>query len=66
MRDATKVITGHKTTDIWLSKQAIWHDSDMWKAFAVGIAVGCLIGFLWGYDVGTPDFSRIIHTGIKG
>jgi len=60
------MITGHKTTDAWLAKQAIWNDNDMWKAFALGIAVGCLIGLAWGYDIGSPDLSRIISTGVKG
>lgn len=26
--------------------RAIWHDSDMWKAFGIGIAVGFLIGVM--------------------
>ena len=64
MRDVIK--TGHETTDIWLSKQALWHDSDMWKALAVGIVIGCLIGFSIGYSMGTPDLSGIVNTGIKG
>jgi hypothetical protein len=61
-----KNITGHKPTDEWLAKQAIWNDSDLWKAFAFGIVVGCLVGFLWGFDVGAPDLSGVVHTGIKG
>jgi len=60
------MITGHKTTDEWLAKQAIWHDSDMWKALAVGVVVGIVIGFLWGYGVGAPDLSGVVNTGIKG
>ena len=44
MHDVIK--TGHKTTDVWLAKQAIWHTSDMWKAFAVGIVIGCLVGVI--------------------
>jgi len=57
MQDATKE---------WLKNQPIWHDSDMWKALAVGIAIGCLFGFLWGYGVGAPDLSGPIHTGLRG
>jgi hypothetical protein len=59
-------ITGHETTDKWLAKQAIWRDSDMFKALLFGIAIGVAIGFLWGYSVGAPDLSGITHTGIIG
>ena len=58
--------TGHKTTDAWLAKQAIWHDKDMLKAVLVGVALGVVLGFFWGYGVGTPDLSGLTHTGIKG
>jgi hypothetical protein len=58
--------TGHTTTDAWLAKQAIWHDSDMFKAFTIGIAVGLFVGFIWGFGAGAPDLSGIISTGLKG
>lgn len=53
-------------TKQWLKNQAIWTDSDMWKALAVGIAIGIAIGFIWGYGVGAPDLSGIEYTGLKG
>jgi hypothetical protein len=29
----------------WMDQpRAIWYDSDMWKAFAVGIFIGVLVG----------------------
>ena len=31
-------------TKVWLKSQPVWHDSDMFKAFAVGILVGLIIG----------------------
>jgi hypothetical protein len=34
------------TTQAWLAKQAIWHDSDMFKAFTVGTMVGFVIGVM--------------------
>ena len=58
--------TGHSTTDAWLAKQAIWTNSDMWKALAVGIVIGLVVGFTWGHGVGTPDLSGIVNTGLKG
>jgi len=58
--------TGHKTTDVWLAKQAIWHNSDMLKALSIGVAIGLFIGFIWGYGVGAPDLSGFVSTGLKG
>ena len=58
--------TGHKTTDAWLAKQAIWHDRDMLKAVLFGVALGVAIGYFWGYGVGSPDLSGITYTGLKG
>lgn len=58
--------TGHSVTDAWLEKQAIWHDSDMFKAFAIGVAVGLFLGFIWGFGVGSPDLSGFASTGLKG
>jgi hypothetical protein len=31
-------------TKEYLKKQAVWHDLDMFKAFAVGIVFGIIIG----------------------
>ena len=33
-------------TKEYLKKQAVWHDVDMFKAFAVGAFVGLLMGLL--------------------
>lgn len=33
-----------KHTKEWLKNQPVWHDRDMFKAFAVGILVGLIIG----------------------
>lgn len=35
-----------KHTQEWLKKQAVWHDSDMFKAVAFGAFVGFLIGLI--------------------
>ena len=32
------------STQEYLKSQAIWHDSDMFKALAVGVVIGFLIG----------------------
>ena len=61
-----KSFTGHKTTDEWLSKQPIWHDSDVVKFVAIAVVIGFSLGFLFGYSAGLPDLSGITHTGIKG
>lgn len=34
-------------TKEYLKKQAVWHDIDMFKAFAFGIVWGLLIGLLF-------------------
>lgn len=33
-----------KHTQIWLANQAIWHDSDMMLALAIGFAIGVCVG----------------------
>jgi hypothetical protein len=33
-----------KHTQEWLKKQAVWHDSDMFKAFSLGVLFGIIIG----------------------
>ncbi len=35
-----------ESTKVYLSKQPIWHDRDMFKAFAMGILVGVLVGLV--------------------
>ena len=36
-----------KHTQEWLKKQAIWHDSDMFKAGLIGVFFGLIIGLLF-------------------
>lgn len=36
-----------KRTQEWLSSQAIWHDSDLYKAMLVGMILGFLIGLIF-------------------
>ena len=33
-------------TQNWLSKQALWHDSDMMLSLAIGFAIGLCIGYI--------------------
>jgi hypothetical protein len=35
-----------KHTQEWLKKQAIWHDIDLFKAFAFGAFIGFLVGVI--------------------
>ena len=58
--------TGHKTTDAWLAKQAIWHDRDMIKAVLFGVALGVAIGFFWGFAAGSPDLSGMTLNYVRG
>lgn len=60
------MLLNHKTTREWLKNQPIWHDRDMVKAVLFGIAIGILVGFIWGYGVGAPDLSGVTYTGLKG
>ena len=36
-----------KHTQEWLNGQAIWHDSDLYKAMLVGMILGFLIGLIF-------------------
>ncbi len=33
-------------TKEWLKKQPVWHDSDMFKALAIGFAIGLVVGLI--------------------
>ena len=33
-------------TKIWLKKQPLWHDSDMFKMLGLGFLVGLCVGFI--------------------
>ena len=37
---------GDTRTQTWLAKQAIWHDSDMMLALAIGFSIGFCIGYI--------------------
>lgn len=39
-----------KWTQEWMKKQAVWHDSDMYRMLGMGILIGFLIGFLFGFS----------------
>ena len=58
--------TGHVPTDTWLAKQPIWHDRDIIRFVLFGIAIGIIVGFIWGYGVGLPDYSTMPTTFLKG
>jgi hypothetical protein len=36
-----------KHTKIWLKKQPVWHDADLFRFFAMGVLVGFLIGLIF-------------------
>ena len=43
-----------KTKD-YLKKQPLWHDRDLYKAVAMGICIGFIVGIIFGYELGfTP------------
>lgn len=37
----------NKHTQEWFNAQAIWHDSDLYKAVLVGMVLGFLIGLIF-------------------
>ena len=37
-------------TKEYLKRQPIWHDRDLYKAAAVGAAIGFVVGLLVGYE----------------
>jgi hypothetical protein len=46
--------------------QPLWRDLDLAKAAILGILLGVVIGFAWGYDTGSPDYSKQPLTYVKG
>jgi len=36
-----------KHTQIWLKKQAIWHDADLFRFLVIGMLLGFLIGLIF-------------------
>jgi hypothetical protein len=59
-------VTGHAPTDKWLENQPLWHDSDMLKAILFGTVFGLIVGVLFGYGLGLPDFSNMPITYVRG
>ena len=41
----------NETTKIWLAKQPIWHDKDMFVSAMFGIFIGIFIGLLVGVSL---------------
>lgn len=38
-------------TQIWMSRQPIWHTKDLWLFFGFGSLFGLIIGFLLGLSL---------------
>jgi hypothetical protein len=42
-------------TKNYLKSQPLWHNKDLYKAAAVGICIGVLVGIIFGFELGhTP------------
>jgi hypothetical protein len=50
----------------WASKQPLWHDRDMVKAIVFGITIGLFVGIVVGYGWGSPDYSNMPITYVRG
>jgi hypothetical protein len=53
-----------KTKD-FLKSQPIWHNKDLYKAMAVGVCIGFIVGIIFGFEIAhTP----VVHqtTYLKG
>lgn len=48
-------------TKTYLKNQPIWHDSDLYKAAAVGTVIGIVVGFLVGYEVAFKPVQPVIR-----
>jgi hypothetical protein len=52
-------------TKEYLKKQPIWHDKDLYKALAVGVCIGFVIGAIFGFELGFTPAAQTI-TYLKG
>lgn len=50
----------------YLENQPIWRDRDLFKAVLYGIAIGIIVGFIWGYSAGLTDYSNMPVQYLKG
>lgn len=57
-------LSSHTKTS--LKDQPIWHDRDLYKAVALGIAVGLIVGFMFGLELASPDYSTMPQSYVKG
>jgi hypothetical protein len=53
-----------KTKD-YLKKQSIWHDRDLYKALAIGVCIGFIVGIIFGYELGFTPATQTT-TYLKG
>ena len=52
--------TGHHASDEYFKNQALWHDSDLLKAFLLGVFIGCVFG--WLITVSSSYANEFTHT----
>lgn len=53
-----------KTKD-YLKSQPMWHNTDLYKALAVGVCIGIMLGVVVGYELGFTPASQTT-TYLKG
>jgi drug/metabolite transporter (DMT)-like permease len=53
-----------KTKD-YLKSQPLWHDRDLYKAMAVGVCIGFIVGIIFGYELGFTPAAQTT-TYLKG
>ena len=50
---------------VYLKKQPIWHNTDLYKALAIGVCIGFMAGVVVGYELGFTPASQTT-TYLKG
>ena len=60
------MIKRNKAFDEWIDKQPIWHDRDLVKAMIIGIFIGLSVGIAVGFSLGSPDYSNMPQTYVRG
>jgi hypothetical protein len=48
-----------KTKD-YLKSQPMWHNKDLYKAMAVGVCIGFIVGYDWAWAPVTQTFKPLI------